>query len=367
MPAIRQEPRGAGPESARAARHLAFALTLLVCSSGCGTVQYYAQSISGQMEVLAHRRPIAEVLDDPAVPDRIKESLRRVRDIIAFARDRLLLPDNGSYDSYADLNRTHVAWNVFVAPELSLEPMRWCFPVAGCLSYRGYFAREDADRYAAGLATRGYDVYVAGVAGYSTLGWFEDPVLESMLRRSEADLARLLFHELAHQKLYLSGDTELNEAFADAVALIGLREWERQFPHRVDPRFHRELAIETAFVELALAYRELLRGLYASGMDDDAKRGGKQALLAAMRADYEVQKRRTGDDGAFDDWFSSGFNNARLAALSTYRELVPLFLRVHDDTDNDMELFYAQVQSLKACDRHARIQWLRNGPLPARC
>ena len=348
------------------ARALLAAAFLILCS-GCTTLQYYAQSVSGQMEVLAHRRPIAEVLDDPAVPGPVKDSLRTVREIIAFAHQELLLPDNGSYGSYADLGRPHVAWNVFGAPELSLEPLRWCFPVAGCLSYRGYFDRADAKAYAALLAARGFDVHVAGVAGYSTLGWFADPVLDSMLRRTEADLARLLFHELAHQKLYLSGDTELNEAFADAVALIGVQEWEKRFPDRVDPGFHDDLAIETAFVNLVLAYRGLLRGIYGSGIDNDAKRAQKQALFSALPADYDVQKRRSGDNGTYDDWFASGINNARLAALSTYRELVPLFLNAYRDTDNNLELFYARIDELKSCDRNDRIRRLRDGLLPGAC
>jgi len=352
--------------SATWARLLLVASYLVVCP-GCATLGYYAQSVSGQMEVLSKRRPIAEVLEDPAAGQSLKEALRRVRGITEFAHEHLLLPDNGSYENYADLGRPHVAWNVFAAPELSLEPVRWCFLVAGCLSYRGYFDRADADAYAGVLAARGFDVYVAAVAGYSTLGWFADPVLDSMLRRSEADLARLLFHELAHQKLYLDGDTELNEAFADAVALIGVQEWEKAYPERVDPAFRDNLAVETAFVDLVLAYRELLRGVYESAHDGDAKRAAKQTLFAALRTDYETWKRRTGESGAYDEWFSAGVNNARLAALSTYRELVPLFLRAYRDTDNNIELFYARIRSLETCDRHARVRWLRDGPLPAAC
>jgi predicted aminopeptidase len=347
-------------------RPLLAAGILAVCS-GCASMQYLAQSVSGQLDVLARRRPIAAVLADPATPESVRNSLRTVGEITAFARQRLLLPDNGNYDSYAALGRSHVAWNVFAAPELSLEPLRWCFPVAGCLSYRGYFHRADAEAFADRLRARGYDVYVAPVAAYSTLGWFKDPVLDSMLQRSDAELARLLFHELAHQKLYLSGDTEINEAFADTVALIGVEEWGKRFPERMDAGFHDELAIEAAFVRLVLAYRALLQDVYSSRLENEARRARKQALLAALRTEYELQKRRMSDPGNYDDWFAANLNNARLAALSTYRDLVPLFMNVYRSTDSDLELFYAHIGSLKSCDRNARIRWLRDGPLPAEC
>ena len=330
-------------------------------------MRYLAQSVSGQLEVLAHRRPITKVLDDPATPESVKRSLHAVQDIVAFAHENLLLPDNGSYRSYADLGRSHVAWNVFAAPALSLEPLRWCFPVAGCLSYRGYFDRAAAESFAARLRKHGHDVHVAPVAGYSTLGWFRDPVLHSMLRRSEPELARLLFHELAHQKLYFGDDTELNEAFADAVALIGIERWEQRFPDRVEQRFRRELEVEAAFVELVLAYRELLRGVYDSAATDDTKHLRKRALFAALRTDYAMMKRRMTDPGTYDQWFDDGPNNARMAAMSTYRELVPLFINVYRSTDSNMELFYAQIHSLEPCDRNARVRLLRQGPLPADC
>jgi predicted aminopeptidase len=359
-------PGGRPGVRALVSRLLICAGVLLSCA-GCATLQYYAQSISGQMDVLSRRRPIQDVIDDPAARESLKASLRSVQEIIAFARDHLLLPDNGSYGSYAELGRSHVAWNVFAAPELSLEPLRWCFPVAGCLSYRGYFKRGNAEKFAVRLESRGYDVHIAPVAAYSTLGWFEDPVIDGMLRRTELELARLLFHELAHQKLYLSGDTEINEAFADAVALIGVEQWQSRFPDRADPAFQSDLAVEDSFVRLVLAYRELLRGVYESGRADDEKRARKQALLAALRSDYESLKRPRGDDGMFDDWFASGLNNARLAALSTYRELVPLFIDAYRAADSNLELFYARVESLKSCARNDRVRRLRNGPLPAAC
>jgi predicted aminopeptidase len=354
------------PAGAACLRALPVAAFLLF-ASGCATVQYYAQSISGQMQVLARRQRIEAVLNSPGTPPDLRRSLGVVREITAFAHERLRLPDNGSYASYADLRRPYVAWNVFATPELSLDPLRWCFPIAGCLSYRGYFDRADAEVFAGRLAVRGHDVHVAGVAGYSTLGWFRDPVLASMLGRTDAELARLLFHELAHQKLYLSGDTELNEAFADAVALIGARAWIGSSPDRADPRFEKELAVETDFVNLALAYRSLLHDIYGSAIDENAKRARKKALLAALEADHGVQKLRNRDAGTYDDWFASGVNNAKLAALSTYRELVPLFLKLYDTTGGNLELFYAQVESLKPCDPDARVQSLRDGRLPAEC
>lgn len=338
----------------------------LLCA-GCAGAQYYAQSIGGQLEILARRRPIEAVLADPTAPEQLRARLDTVRRIVAFAHERLLLPDNGSYSSYAELGREYVAWNVFAAPELALEPLRWCFPVAGCLAYRGYFDRDRARHFAEALGARGLDVYLAPVAAYSTLGWFRDPVLDGMLNRSDAELARLLFHELAHQRLYLDGDTELNEAFADAVALIGVQAWLEHNAAASYGRFLEELAAEQAFVELVLAYRGLLQRLYDSELDAADRRAHKQLLLAALRADFATLVARDAAASAFAGWFARDLNNARLAALSTYRALVPLILDLYRAADSDLALFYARMEALQSCDRHARIDWLRRGEPRADC
>ncbi|MCR4332712.1 MAG: aminopeptidase, partial [Sulfuricaulis sp.] len=203
-----------------------FALFLLfaVCA-GCASPLYYAQAVSGQIEILTKRRPVEEVLADPATTPETRRQLELVRHLRDFASRELLLPDNRSYRSYADLQRPFVVWDVFATPELSLEPKRWCFLVAGCVPYRGYFARDKAEQFAAKLKQKGYDVYVGGVPAYSTLGWFNDPLLNTFIHRSEAELAGLLFHELAHQQIYISGDSAFNESFATVIELEGVKRW----------------------------------------------------------------------------------------------------------------------------------------------
>ncbi|MGH8246394.1 MAG: aminopeptidase, partial [Gammaproteobacteria bacterium] len=234
---------------------------LMVLAGGCSSLSYYSQSIAGQIEILSQRRPIADILEDPHAPEWTKSALAFVTEIRSFAQDRLLLPDNGSYRSFVELGRPYVAWNVFATPALSLEPLRWCYPFAGCLSYRGYFSEREARAYARELESRGLDVFVGGVVAYSTLGWFADPVLDTMTRRGNLELAKVIFHELAHQRLYIEGETDFNEAFADAVALIGVRLW---FSGRLGPEyeaFQRDQQTEDRFTSLMLDYKSRLENL----------------------------------------------------------------------------------------------------------
>jgi predicted aminopeptidase len=345
----------------------ALLLLLAFLQAGCATVQYYSRSVAGHMEIVSRRRPIADLLADAGTPQDLREALAAVEEARAFAVRELLLPDNGSYRSYAQLDRPWLAWNVFAAPALSLEPVRWCFLFVGCLSYRGYFERADAERFAAGLREQGFDVYVGPVAAYSTLGWFADPVLDTMLRRGVPETARVLFHELAHQKLYIRDDTPFNEAFADTVALIGIRRWLATRPGEERERYLREIEFEEHFTALLMRYRERLASLYASPLDDAEKLGRKEALLGELRVEYARLRDEHGDPGTFDGWLRDGVNNAKLSAVSTYRELVPLFLERYRAADNDLRVFYAQVEGMKECDRDARLHWLRTGEKPSGC
>ena len=204
----------------RIARLLTIAGAVLPLS-GC----YLLQAAGGQMEISAKREPIAEVIADAATPPQLRARLEYVANARDFASRELGLPDNESYRSYADLDRPYVVWNVFAAPEFSVEPRRWCFPIAGCVVYRGYFSEEAAQHYASRLRRRGDDAAVGGVAAYSTLGHFKDPVLSTMLGWSDAQLAATLFHELAHQVVYVPGDSEFNESFATVVEEAGLERW----------------------------------------------------------------------------------------------------------------------------------------------
>src|SRR3954465_2418144 len=205
-------------------KRLVLAISLLLLG-GCETLSYYKQAIGGQLEILHAARPIDTWLADPGTPAALRERLQLAQRIRGFASTQLALPDNASYASYAELGRAYVVWNVFAAPRLSVEPKKECFPFTGCVSYRGFFSEEDARRHVEGLQAEGYDVYVGGVVAYSTLGWFNDPLLSTFIRYPEAQLARLVFHELAHQVVYAHDDTAFNESFAVAVEEEGVKRW----------------------------------------------------------------------------------------------------------------------------------------------
>jgi len=249
-------------------------------------VGYYVQAIGGQMELMRKARPIPEVIADAATSAELKHKLERVVQIRNFASQSLGLPDNDSYRRYADLQRPFVVWNVFAAPELSVEPKEWCFPFAGCVGYKGYFAEVDAQRFAAELRTQRYDVYTGGVPAYSTLGWFKDPVLNTFIRYPEAEIARLIFHELAHQVAYAKGDTTFNESFAVAVEEEGVRRWLAAHGNAEQKSaFDQAQVYRRAFLDIVAQYRTRLAQLYAEPLNPEAMRAQKAQAFAKMRAD----------------------------------------------------------------------------------
>jgi len=328
-------------------RLLALALAALLAMPGC----YYVQAARGQLEILAAREPIDEVIDDPATDPALAARLQLLRDARAFATGELGLPDNGSYRAYADLGRDYVLWNVIAAPEFSLQPKTWCYLVVGCLAYRGYFDEEAAIRYGARLADDGYDVFTGGVAAYSTLGRFEDPILNTMLARDDADLVALLFHELAHQVIYIADDTAFNESFASAVAEIGLEEWfaSRGESERARDWLARQATLEER-VALIAAARELLAALYASDVGEVEKRRRKGRILSTL----EERLGYTGD-AAID------INNAWLASVAMYRGYLPAFRALFANCGERWDCFYAEVEKLaglEAAERDAALERL---------
>ncbi len=321
------------------------ALALAGCSA-VETLDFYWQGAAGQMDLVARARPIPDVIEqggDAALSVR----LDRVREIRAFASRELALPDNGSYTRYTDLGRPFVLWNVFAAPTLSLEPVQWCFPVAGCVNYRGYFREDDARAEAARLRAAGDDVYIGGVPAYSTLGWFDDPVLSSFVHWPETEVARLIFHELAHQLLYVKDDTAFNESFAVAVEEAGLARWlAAQHDPALDAQALRAQRLRAAFRALTRDARARLAAVYASDAGADEKAKAKARAFADMRADYE--KAKAGEPGlaGFERWFAQSPNNASLAALSLYTDRVPAFRVLLHDEGDDLPRFYARVREL---------------------
>lgn len=339
-------------------------LFLLSCSS----LSYYSQSVSGQLQILSQRRSLAQLITDPATDPQLQQQLRQVMEIRDFASRRLGLPDNKTFRSYTLLKRPYVVWNVIATPEFSLQPVQWCFLIVGCLPYRGYFHRAAAMKFAQGLKARGYDVQTGGVSAYSTLGWFDDPVLSTMLNRDITDTARIIFHELAHQHTYIKNDTDFNEAFADTVAQIGVRLWLESNGRRQElARYDRDLIHEQEFSQLVLEYKTRLDGLYRSGLTADEKRKRKSAIFKQMTQDYFDMRRGWGTDHAYDNWFDAGLNNARLATVLTYRDLVPAFLALYTKSGRDLTRFYREVWELARCPASLRKQYLETGQAPQDC
>jgi len=329
-------------------RILSFLLAaLLVLLSGCANVGYYAQSISGQLQIWGKERPIDELLQDNGTPPLLKEKLAAVLRIREFAGKELHLPNNRSYHTYADIERPYVAWNVFASKEFSTTLERWCFLVAGCVSYRGYFSETQAKKFAAELEQQGYDVYVGGVTAYSTLGWFSDPVLNTFLQRPESEIARLLFHELAHQLVYVRGDSMFNESFATTVELEGVRRWlENSGTGQKLVSYQATGQKETTFVALILKYRGKLAQLYDSPISEAEKRLGKKQIFQELREEYVKLKTDWGGYSGYDRWFAQNLNNARLAALAAYTQLVPAFQTLLAEHHSDLPSFYKAVKEI---------------------
>ncbi|MDB5802424.1 MAG: hypothetical protein JWL63_3363 [Rhodocyclales bacterium] len=321
-----------------------------VAMAGCSGLGpgYYWQAMSGQIEVANRTQPIEEVLEAPETTPAMRERLKLVGEIRAFASRELGLPDNESYRRYADLGRASVVWNVFATPPLSMQPKTWCLPVAGCVGYLGFFSEADARARAAELKAEGMDVLVGGVPAYSTLGWFADPVLNTFVNWPEPDLARLIFHELAHQLVYAKGDTEFNESFAVTVEQAGVRRWlTAHGKQSAIVQLERSERMSGDFAALVLKHRDALMAIYVGAGSDAEKLVRKQAQIAAMRAEYEDIKRdRWGGATGYDRWFAQDINNATFASVGFYLGLVPDLTALLNAQDGDLPRFYAKVREL---------------------
>jgi predicted aminopeptidase len=308
------------------------------------------QAARGQLEVMNKREPIDEVIDASDTSAELAERLELVNEARQFSIDELLLPDNDSYRSYADVERDYVVWNVFAAPEFSLESKSWCFPVAGCVNYRGYFAEEKARRKADQLKDDGYDVAVGGVAAYSTLGKFSDPVLNTMMRWEDVDLVAVIFHELAHQELYVKGDSEFNESFATAVEEFGIERWlssRNQADELSNYRERRDL--RERLMQQAEEAREDLEAIYAASTSNDQMRQRKNGRLATLRSDLTAEIERSGREPP--TWLDDDLNNARLASMSLYHGRLPEFRALFAECGDDFACFYERASELADRDR----------------
>ncbi len=334
----------------------------LVCLllTGCETTSYYYQAIAGQLNILTARQPIAELLENPDTPPEKKEAFRYIQRVLAFAGTQLKLPAAGHYTTFVELNRPYVVWNVFAAGEFEIEPKTWCFPIAGCVAYRGYFDQQAALDYQQQLQQQKLDTYVGGVAAYSTLGWFDDPILSTFLNRSKLRLTSLLFHELAHQKLYIQNDSAFNEGFATAVEMIGMQRWlarsqdEKSLKHYLEGFERRK-----DFTKLILKHRQLRKQLYQSSLGDDLKRQKKAQLIAQLREDYQELKHQWGGFDGYDAWFQGPLNNAQLSTIATYNELLEGFLALYLQQNRSLDQFYQACEQLKELDQSSRHKELQ--------
>jgi predicted aminopeptidase len=340
---------------------IALATTML---PACGTM-YLTQAARGQWQVMHARKPIDAVIADPATSDKVRTRLTEVRAARQFATRELALPDNASYRTYADLKRDYVVWNVVAAPEFSVHPQRWCFPITGCVAYRGYFAESSAAKFAAGLRKRGFDVYVGGVPAYSTLGKFSDPVLNTMLGYGTNELAAIIFHELSHQVVYVAGDSEFNEAFAVTVEETGLQRWLKAQGHESElARYTSQRQRQRQYFALFTRARAQLAALYAEKIPVDTMRERKQALFADLARDIRALDTKFGGRSGYNDWIEKGLNNAHLASIATYYDCVPGFARLLAVQNGNLPQFYSAVRDLARKPREERHKVLCTTPLP---
>ena len=336
-----------------------FGCFCLMGATSVWNLGYYLDCVKGQVDILWKRQPIEKVIAQPDTPEPLKEKLKTVLAIRDFASKELQLPDNRSYRLYADIGRRYAVWNVVATPEFSVDPLQWCFPIAGCVSYRGFHRPEKAKDFADSLRAEGYDVYLYGVSAYSTLNWFSDPVLNTFIQRPAPYLAALIFHELAHQVVYVKDDSAFNEAFAKTVELEGVRRWlaTQNNPAEIE-KFSQSFRREEAFSHLVIDFREKLRKLYAQPLTNEAKRRAKEEQFAAFRQDYLTLKESWSGYSGFDRWMEKDLNNAKLVSISTYHDLVPAFRALLKHEQGDLSKFYSAVAELKQLSPSARREAL---------
>ena len=330
---------------------LLYALCCPVLLTGCASPTYYSQAAFGQLELWTKSRSIQEVIDDKTTSTLEKKKLITALNILEFAEEQLLLPAEGSYQAYVKLNRRHVVWNVFAAPKDSLNPKTSCFVIAGCLPYRGYFSKADANEHARKLNKKGYDTYIAGVKAYSTLGWLNDPILSTIIEREDVSLAQILFHELSHQKIYVKNDAQFNEGFAMAIADHGAMLWAADRNTNFNSS---RKNMEPELIKLVIDTKHKLNLLYSSNKSLETKMTAKKKYFQDLALQYRTLKQNWSGENIYDDWMAEGWNNARVLTVATYYDYVPYFEALIKQCSPDFEILYKkimQLSQLKATER----------------
>lgn len=335
----------------------ALALILTLVLTGCDA-PYYWQAAKGQWNIISQQQNIAEIINNPSTPQAVREKLRYLLTAREFAVEKLNLTGNDSYLTYVDLKRDHVVWNVFATPELSMNNKTWCYPIAGCVSYRGYFSEQDALSFADELSQQGFDTYVGGVGAYSTLGWFEDPVLNTFITRTETALAALLFHELAHQTLYVKDDTVFNESYASSIEQILLQQWLSDAPQQWQAYLNNQ-GRHNSFLQLVLNNKQQREALFNGDLSDQEKRDAKAQSVQQLWDDYQRFKQQWNGYNGYDHWFEKGLNNAQLSTVATYNELLPGFMALYKATNQNLSQFIKNCESLADLSKKQRHQRLK--------
>ena len=322
---------------------------------GCETVHYYGQAIQGQYRILSKRQPIAEIIADPESSEFLRERLAFILAVRQFAETELHLPVKNNYLTYVDIERPYVVWNVYAAPEFSLVPDTWCYPIVGCAVYRGYFSEKDAQQYSEKLSDQGRDVYVGGVTAYSTLGWFDDPVLSTFIQYSRASSAALIFHELAHQILYVKNDTAFNESFATTVEQEGLRRWQRvsettHFYNDYITQYRRR----QEFIQLIMKYRKMLELLYQTDASASDKREKKASIFSELQEEFNRRKAGGMDWSTYDHWMYQPLNNAKISTVVAYHNFVPAFQKILAEKEGNLNQFYETCRKLAQSEKGER-------------
>ncbi len=327
--------------------------------AGCESLGYYAQAVNGHARLMHDTRQIQALQSDPDTPAQLRQRLQLVVDIRDFASRELALPDNGSYRAYTDLQREAVVWSLVATPEFSVRPIQWCYPVIGCAAYRGYFHQDDAQAAGRELQSQGRDWTVEPVAAYSTLGWFDDPLPSTVLHWPQARLAGLMFHELAHQQLYLADDSAFNESFASAVQSAGVQRWlEQRGDAGALVAWRRQEQRHRDFVDLLLSTRERLQSLYRQPLAVEELRQRKRLELDGLHSRYRQLAAGRGEAAGFEAWFERPVNNARLALVGTYEQWRPAFLELLCRQGGDFSAFYraaGELAKLAPEQRHRRL------------
>ena len=340
-------------------------IILITTLESCATFSFYSQAFVGQTSLLWHRKDIKNIVADPATDEVTRRKLLHVLSVLTYAQDNLNLPVGDSFSTYVATGKPYILWNVFAAPELSLEMKSFCYPIAGCVSYRGYFKERQAINVASSLQNEGYDVFVGGVAAYSTLGWFSDPVLDTFLNRSDVSIARLLFHELAHKVVYIPGDTQFNESFATAVEETAIKSW--LYDRKEDELYEDYMARgerRSQVLSLINDTREALDVLYKSGQSTASQRQEKQVLIHALGAHYQTLLDSWNGEKDFQYWMTSEvpfseINNAKLGTIADYHDWVPAFHALLSDHGGDLSEFVTAVGTISKLAREARDELLR--------